>query len=487
MKKYNCLFAIAAILLGTACSKEANVASPKVDEGMSAVAPEDNQDENVDPQAGQEEKEMVTLCFGVDTKTVLDGTTVKWCDGDQIQVNGTTCDLVLSGDKTSATVTVEKADSYAAFYPAEWVTAFDGSVYTFAVPATQDGFVSDGSRDGASFVGDANPMYAYSTDTDLTFHHLFGVLQLQLTSSAGEQIFGRMELRANADATALSGAGFTVTPSSGSMTAPGAAAAVSLTGIWSVSDWGDRIYTFVVPARTYSGGVTFDLYDNGAPQKLIRTYEMTGDLTIAAASTKYLPSIDISNYTKRVRYNARKGEDWLGQVNVVSDLDLSDVDELVVETTDPVRLNATDLAAVASAVSGAGRAITVTLSNAKMASDVYGKRILPNCFAGNTKVGKIYLSANLGELAGGAFAGCSAMTELKFEGNLSWIGDNAFDGCTSLSRIFGFRATPPDSNDSALFEDLPDNGTLTCSNASNYNAHGRWSVLASSKGWTINQ
>ena len=476
MKKYNCLFAIAAILLGTACSKEANVASPYINEDTNAVAPEDNQDENVDPQEGQEGKEMVTLCFGVDTKTVLNGTTVKWCDGDQIQVNGTTYDLVLSGDKTSATVTVEKADSYAAFYPAEWVTAFDGSVYTFTVPSTQDGFVSDGTTDGSSFVGDSNPMYAYSTDTDLTFHHLFGVLQLQLISSAGEQHFGRMELHANADATAFSGAGFTVNPSSGSMTAPSAAAAVSLTGIWSVSNWGSRVYTFVVPQGTY-----------GAPQKLIRTYEMTGDLTIAAASTKYLPSIDISNYAKRVRYNARKGEDWLGQVNVVSDLDLSDVDELVVETTDPVRLNATDLAALATAVSGAGHSIMVTLSNAKMASDVYGKRILPNCFAGNTKVGIINLPLNLGELAGGAFAGCSAMTELKFEGNLYWIGDNAFDGCTSLNRIFGFRATPPDSNDSALFEDLPDNGTLTCSNASNYSAHDRWSVLSSSKGWTINQ
>ena len=486
MKKNYCLFAIAAILLGTACSKEANVASPKVNDETSAVAPEDNQDENVDPQAGQQEKEMVTLCFGVDTKTVLNGMTVKWCDGDQIQVNGTTCDLVLSGDKTSATVTVEKADSYAAFYPAEWVTAFDGSVYTFTVPSTQDGFVSDGSRDGASFVGDANPMYAYSTDTELTFHHLFGVLQLQLTSSTGEQIFGRMELRANADATALSGAGFTVTPSSGSMTAPGAAAAVSLTGIWSVSSWGDRIYTFVVPARTYSGGVTFDLYDNSEPQKLIRTYELANDLTIAAASTKYLPSIDINNFAKRVRYNAHKGESWQDEVNDVSLLNLSDVDELVVETTDPVRLNATDLAAAASAVSGAGRSIVVTLSNAKIASDVFGKRILPNCFAGNTKVRIINLPLNLGELAGGAFAGCSAMTELKFEGNLSWIGDGAFDGCTSLNRIFGFRATPPDSNDEALFEDLHNDGTLTCSNPSNYSAHGRWGVLASSKGWTIN-
>ena len=483
MKKYNCLFAIAAILLGTACAKEADVASPKVNDEASAVAPEDNQDENVDPQEGQEGKEMVTLCFGVDTKTVLDGTTVKWCDGDQIQVNGTTCDLVLSGDKTSATVTVEKADSYAAFYPAEWVTDFDGGVYTFTVPSTQDGYVSD----GASFVGDSNPMYAYSTDTDLTFHHLFGVLQLQLISSAGEQKFGRMELHANADATAFSGAGFTVNPSSGSMTAPNAAAAVSLTGIWSVSDWGSRVYTFVVPQGTYYGGVTFDLYDDGVPQKLIRTYEMTGDLTIAAASTKYLPSIDISNYLNRVRYNAKKGEVWQGQVEDVSLLDLSDVDELVVETTGPVRLNATDLAAVASAVSGAGRAITVTLSNAKLASNLYGKRILPNCFAGNAKVGKIYLSANLGELAGGAFAGCSAMTELKFEGNLYWIGDNAFDGCTSLSQIFGFRATPPDSNDNTLFEDLPDNGTLTCSNSSNYSAHGRWGVLSSSKGWTIKQ
>ena len=106
MKKYNFLFAVAALLLWTACAKEADVASPKVNDEASAVAPEDNQDENVDPQAGQAEKEMVTLCFGVDTKTVLDGTTVKWCDGDQIQVNGTTCDLVLSGDKTSATVTV---------------------------------------------------------------------------------------------------------------------------------------------------------------------------------------------------------------------------------------------------------------------------------------------------------------------------------------------------------------------------------------------
>ncbi len=184
------------------------------------------------------------------TRTVLSGNKVKWVEGDKIRVNGTEYTVSLSDDALSATVEVEEADAYYAFYPSEWVSAYADGVYTFTVPDRQDGFVSDGTTDGASFVNKANPMYAYSTSAHLnmTFHHFFGILQLQLTrTEAAEQVFSRMELKSNNQGTALSGAGFTIAPADGKRIFP------------SVFSGNAKLRVINLPANV--GELTFDAFN----------------------------------------------------------------------------------------------------------------------------------------------------------------------------------------------------------------------------------
>lgn len=425
------------------------------------------------------------------TRTVLSGNKVKWVEGDKIRVNGTEYTVSLSDDALSATVEVEEADAYYAFYPSEWVSAYTDGVYTFTVPDRQDGFVSDGTTDGASFVNKANPMYAYSTSAHLnmTFHHFFGILQLQLTrTEAAEQVFSRMELKSNNQGTALSGAGFTIAPADGSLVRPASSAAVSLTGIWSVGNWGNRIYTFVVPAGTYSGGVCFDLYDGNS--KLIRSYGTDKAVTITAGKSSHLKVINID--ASRTTYKTRTGEDWSATVSDLSSLDLTGISELVVETSGAVRLNDTELAAIATAIASCSDPIILTLGNAALAGNADGKRIFPSVFSGNAKLGVINLPANVGELTYDAFNGCTALTEVKFESGLYWIGDRAFSGCTSLRSIISYAATPPAMGSDNIFYNLPSDGTLSCPDASAYQDASSpdnkyWYQLKNEKNWTIIQ
>ena len=123
-----------------------------------------------------------------DSKTYLDGTSVKWKHDDAI--------LVCSGSEPSgmkfianvigSTGTTADFDAdgicpdeffqepYTAFYPYNNVTADDG-VYTLSLPATQV-YAADGFAPGAF------PMMAVSNTTDLSFKNICGMLELNLYS-----------------------------------------------------------------------------------------------------------------------------------------------------------------------------------------------------------------------------------------------------------------------------------------------------------------
>ena len=113
------------------------------------------------------------------TKTVLDGTALKWVSGDEVKIYSDGTDAVFTAtpqsNATTATFTTtdptfEAGASFIAYYPANSVV----SQNSVTIPATQESV--DGSL--RNF-----PMHAYSTSNALRFTNLCGVLKLQLQKS----------------------------------------------------------------------------------------------------------------------------------------------------------------------------------------------------------------------------------------------------------------------------------------------------------------
>ena len=158
MKKNLVSFALLALLVGllsmTSCKKENTLGN------------------------GTQFRATMEGCTSQDGKTVLNGTALEWVGGDQIAVYGITGAGIYSATpQTPATTAVfdnvsgETGNApFRAFYPTSLTT--DGVNIT--LPATQ------------SYVeGSINefPMYAESSDNQLAFKNLCGVLKLHLTKT----------------------------------------------------------------------------------------------------------------------------------------------------------------------------------------------------------------------------------------------------------------------------------------------------------------
>ena len=76
---------------------------------------------------------MLTLSHDSDTKAAMAGTAILWENGDKIIVNGE--EYPISVNQNEAVVTVRKAESYSAFFPAQIYTRF-GKRRQSASPAT---------------------------------------------------------------------------------------------------------------------------------------------------------------------------------------------------------------------------------------------------------------------------------------------------------------------------------------------------------------
>lgn len=117
-------------------------------------------------------------CTSTDGKTVLSGSALNWVSGDQVAIYGTAGRAVFSATPidpaNTALLNYEEGVTgnapYRAFYPTTITT--DGVNVT--LPAVQN--TADGSL--TEF-----PMYAQSTDENLTFKNLCGVLKLHLQKS----------------------------------------------------------------------------------------------------------------------------------------------------------------------------------------------------------------------------------------------------------------------------------------------------------------
>ena len=123
-------------------------------------------------------------------KMYVDGSRyTHWTSGDQVNINGNgnTCPVDLSGTKAKITNVPESGAGYLAVYPAGIASAYGtySSSITVTLPTTQT-FSVDGS--GNQII--KAPMYAYCANgnTTLTFHNLCSLLKVTVNNDRAEDI-----------------------------------------------------------------------------------------------------------------------------------------------------------------------------------------------------------------------------------------------------------------------------------------------------------
>ncbi len=422
MKRY-IMAGLAAIVALSACTKE--------EKGGSVQTP-------------SEETVKFYLVSDGDTKTVIgEGNKVVWSEGDRINVNGKEYNVLNDG---KAYIEVDAAETYSAFYPASMVTGFDAGskTFTFTAPDSQT------YRVGGSFADNVNPMIATTLsavatkDNKLCFHHIFGMLKLNLkgTDFTGVQ---SVLLRSNDDS-ALCGVGFTAS-------CEGAVPSVTIPKI-NVDAYPNRItlsapdavaledgaeFCFVLPAQTYREGFTFIVNrDNAA-----KGGRYTGNAqVVAAGGTLSMPELDMDEaYT--IEHDTT-GDIATATVKTSGAICLTDQD--IWDITWNLKENYTDKGLKCNLVMSDARygvnddrGLSIF---AKEASTAFKERC-----AGSVRLLNFPV---VDEIGGSALQDCTALEEVKLEGGLAWIGDWAFAGCSNLKKIFSFSSSVPGCNDNAF-------------------------------------
>lgn len=249
-------YALAVAALACGCTKELNNETNVPDEGTTTV-----------------------IKASVDTKTVLEGTKVKWVSGDQISVNGVTSDALSIAEPTASvdfTFGSDLAAEKKAVYPATFWTS-DGTV---TLPATQTLGTS------ASFDTDVEPLCAYvASGNTLSFLHTCAIIKVQLKVGADDDEISYVEFSGNADEQ-VSGV-FNINYSTGVLTGTSSAAAdkiVKVTVGQALTSTALPVY-IVVPAGTYSNGFKIRVVDENSHVMTRRV----GAVTLAAGHLYPLP------------------------------------------------------------------------------------------------------------------------------------------------------------------------------------------------------
>ena len=186
------------------------------------------------------------------TKTVMDGYTVKWEDGDAISIyNGSTSEefsTTLGAPAASADFIgdIEDAPTYSAMFPASGLTAWSGSGdFTFTIPGTQRAIA--GSVDPA-----ADFMVAETTDGEREFHfkHLLGMFKFTIDASSSRLI----SIKVTAGRNAAGGHSYSASTGKATWVSAGIKE-ITLSNGGAVLTPGD--YYIALAAREYDNGLTF--------------------------------------------------------------------------------------------------------------------------------------------------------------------------------------------------------------------------------------
>ena len=254
--------AITITLSLISCSKE--IESPSPQEGGDSVPLHDEYVELTLVQKRESDK-----------ATLGDAAVVSWEAGDKIIVNGEEYTISLAG--TNASVTVKKAEQYAAFFPAQ--------IYNSGSPLVQPAqyYVRD------SFGSAAFPMRAESSTTSLEFNSLFGVLELTI---AGNETVASINLKDNASNSLCGQYAF-----SGTKLIPDGDVQYDNVTLNCMNAGGVRLlpegkkFNIVLPARTYRNGFTITISTTSGHCMVLNS---ATSRTITAGHILSTPKIDFT-------------------------------------------------------------------------------------------------------------------------------------------------------------------------------------------------
>lgn len=215
-----------------------------------------------------------------ESRTYLDGMTVKWSEGDKIIVYGDGAPktyTLSTGDGTqTATFTttggVQPASTYRAFYPASSCRGVSGDVFTFSMPAMQT-YTANG------FMNNLNPMAGKNDGnggTLIGFKNAFAVLKLQ---TRGNVAVTKVEV------TVPSGAlygNYTFDPTSGTTTyVDGGGSTITLNcgGGVALNENSDTDFYIVLPPGCLSGGFDVKYYRATNPNTPFATTSVPSNAT----------------------------------------------------------------------------------------------------------------------------------------------------------------------------------------------------------------
>lgn len=225
-------------------------------------------DEPAPPQTGQKAETVTLTLYGgsPDSKTYLgeDGQSVLWSEGDVVMINDYSYQVEIDPDNPSvATVTgVYASDEYIAYYP-EYIGGYYEPDDTFDMILSKEQYYSDDS-----FGQWSNLMVAYSTDEDLYFQNVGGLLHFSITgnseiksislsSNDGAYIAGRLtipmdDLRNGTLKDSYEILGYQENQLSNT---------IIIDGIGVQLGPEPHDFYFAVPARTYAEGITLIMED----------------------------------------------------------------------------------------------------------------------------------------------------------------------------------------------------------------------------------
>lgn len=265
--------------------------------GILLAACSENNTENIDPHAPtinlKLDQTRSRAAFG-------EGYAIDWQAGDQVNINGTVCDVWKSTTDDSWWITAPAATDgiYRAVYPA---SAYNNGTCT--LPATQT--YTAGSFDPAAFVAEATLSVSESdagSSGILEFKYLGAVVKFTIT---GTQTLTSLVLAANAADEPLAGSGTLNFTTNESLTiSSDASDRIAMTcgdGVQLTTEGVD--FYFVVPATTLSQGFTLAALSS---DNTVMDKSRTSSITIDRADIKSMPAFAFEG-SMRLQYSFNGG------------------------------------------------------------------------------------------------------------------------------------------------------------------------------------
>lgn len=237
-----------------------------------------------------------------DTKTTLDGTTVKWKTEDQIKVycsDGTASDFTLVGEGGSATgsfaglVPSGKTALYA-IYPNDLYSSVSETTVHVTIPATQDGVFGNANIAVAKIDAETLDMAFKNVNAFIGFTLPAGITKV-VVSSVGDSgnLSGTLAVNCSGE-----------TPVAGSLSDGGASITVTFP-----ESTGGTYYVAVAPGITHSKGLLLEWYKGSA---VSGTYWLNKGITTAAGSVYDMGSVSAEGdyYVSVDGAGSKSGMNW---------------------------------------------------------------------------------------------------------------------------------------------------------------------------------